>query len=302
MVDREVNGPGRTTCVMSRIPWRARVVCAGGTRTTSGDRDDRHHRSDPRRAVHGAGDHRCCGSHLGGDRRGRRPAGALPRGWPPPARRPRPSSPTRTGTAERYVRSGCVGQAAGGYVDYDAGTGTGTCCDRGEVLAVSPTRPASSAARRVPDTAGREPASVDPSTRSRPRSGPAPGSAGASTTTRSSPAPSGSSAPATWPTCSSMLFWLPALDGVTDKLTAGRPGGRRRLRARHLVPADRRSLPGQHGGRFRQPLAKSSRSCWASKAAADLSDRVRFEVAPGRRLRRHRLRPGRQLRQPARHG
>ena len=34
--------------------------------------------------------------------------------------------------------------------------------------------------------------------------------------------------------------WIPALDGVEAKLTAGRPGRRRRLRARLLVGADRR--------------------------------------------------------------
>ena len=48
-----------------------------------------------------------------------RPARPLPRAGRRRRRSPPPSSPTRTGTHERYVREWLNAQAAGGYVDYD---------------------------------------------------------------------------------------------------------------------------------------------------------------------------------------
>ena len=54
-------------------------------------------------------------------RRDGRQARPLPRAGRRRRRSPRPSSPTRTGTAERYVREWLNNQAAGGYVEYDPG-------------------------------------------------------------------------------------------------------------------------------------------------------------------------------------
>ena len=102
------------------------------------------------------------------------------------------SWPTYTGTAERYVREWLPGQAAGGYVTYDAETGrysmteaqalafadpAGLALPGAFQLAVGVPADESADHRRVPD---------------RRRA-----SAGASTTRTSSPAASGSSGPAT---------------------------------------------------------------------------------------------------------
>ena len=89
--------------------------------------------------------------------------------------------------------------------------------------------------------------------------------------------------------------WIPALDGVEAKLQAG------------ARVADVGCGHGASTVIMAKAYPKSTftgfdyhqRSIdWARKAAADagVSDRVRFEVAPGRRLRRRRLRPGGDLR------
>ena len=58
----------------------------------------------------------------------------------------------------------------------------------------------------------------------------------------SSPAASGSSGPAT---CANLVpSWIPALDGVEDKLQRGRPGRRRRLRPRRVDGAAGAGVPG----------------------------------------------------------
>ena len=104
-----------------------------------GDPDDHHrtgHRPDRRpdrrragraRDRHGRADgvrrqlrRRPRRHHGRGQRAPRRAARALPRRWPPV--RPTPaSSRTATGTDPRYVDEWLRGQAAGGYVEYDAG-------------------------------------------------------------------------------------------------------------------------------------------------------------------------------------
>ena len=149
-----------------------------------------------------------------GQRGGRRPARAVPG-----ARRASRSGPQelaeRTGTAPRYVEEWLRGQAAGGYVEYDAGHRQ-LLADRGAgVRADRPGRPGVRAGR-VPARAGR---AAGRAARSPRRSAPATGSAGTSTTTTCSSAASGSSGPATSPTWSTS--WLPALDGVVAKLQHG---------------------------------------------------------------------------------
>ncbi len=76
-------------------------------------------------------------------------------------------------------------------------------------------------------------------------------SAGTSTTPSCSPAPSSSSGRATAPTC--VAEWIPALDGVEEKLRAGGQGGRRRLRPRRLDRPDRAGVPAVDRARLRLP-------------------------------------------------
>ena len=183
--------------------------------------------------------------HHGGRQRGRRaPAGALPgagRG---------PGDARRAGRAHRhrhprYVTEWLRGQAAGGYVTYDAGDARRYSLTEEQAFALDrPGRPGLPA-RRVPARAGR---AARPSRGSPRRSAPAAGSAGTSTTTTCSSAASGSSGPATSPTSSPS--WIPALDGVEAKLAGRRRGSptsaagsaRRRVLLAQAYPAvaDRR--------------------------------------------------------------
>ena len=147
-----------------------------------------------------------------------------------------PATPTeladRTGTAAVYVTPWLANQAAGGYVEYDAGdravlddARAGPGVRRRGRPGVLPRRlPARAVgAARRPRLRGALPHA-------------APGSAGTSTTPGCSRGPRGSSGPATWPTWSDS--WLPALDGVVAG-AAGRRGRRRLgLRSRGLDDPD----------------------------------------------------------------
>ena len=104
------------------------------------------------------------------------------------------------------------------------------------------------------------------------------GSAGTSTTTTSTTAASGSSAPATTPTSSQS--WLPALDGVVERLERGARvadvgcghGASTILMAERLPELDLRRL-GLPRRLDRRPHASGRRE-------AGVADRVRFEIGP----------------------
>ena len=112
-------------------------------------------------------------------------------------------------------------------------------------------------------------------------------------------AASASSGPATSPTCSPS--WLPALDGVEDRLRGGRAGRRRRLRARRVDAAHGGRVPGRR--RSSGSTTTRPRSRRPSKRAADAGRGQRPASRSRRRgLRRRAVRPGHDLRLPARHG
>jgi hypothetical protein len=126
-----------------------------------------------------------------------------------------PSTPAelaeRSDTHPRYVAEWLAGQAAGGYVAYDPGSGRYRLTEEQAFTLADEQSPAF-----LPGAFQLACASVRDEPGSPRRSAAAPGSAGTSTTRTSSPAASGSSAPATWPTWSAPE--IPALDGVEDKL------------------------------------------------------------------------------------
>ena len=96
--------------------------------------------------------------------------------------------------------------------------------------------------------------------------------------------------------------WIPALDGVQAKLEAGGQGRRRRLRARRVDHPARRAVPdrSQLAG-LRLPRGVHRAGAQAGRRRRGRGpDRLRDRERPG--LRRQRLRPGRDLRLPARHG
>ena len=209
-------------------------------------------------------------------RRGRRPARALPGAGR--RARPRPRSwPTRTGTDPRYVEEWLRGQAAGGYVDYDPRPATYSMTEEQAFALTDPDGPlylpgafelaAGLAARRC--------------RRSPRRSAPAPGSAGTSTTRRCSPGASGSSGPATWRNLTAA--WLPALDGVVEQAARRRPGGRHRLRARRVHGADGPGVTRRRpfvGSDYHEGSIDAARK---RAAEAGVGERVGFEVATARR-------------------
>ena len=131
------------------------------------------------------------------------------------------------------------------------------------------------------------------------RSAPAQGWAGTSTTTTCSSAASCCSAPATSPTWS-----RPGSRRSTGSRTscARGPGGRRRVRAGRLVGAARAGVPADHSVGLGLP--RRSRSSWPASGPPTPGSPTACSVRGGlgADLRRHRLRPGRHLRLPARHG
>ena len=224
----------------------------------------------------------------------RPPARPLPRARRGPRDRPR-RSPSAPGATRATSPSGCAARPRAGYVSYDPATGEFSLTDGAGVLPRRPERPepagraassvlglpAGRAAhhRGVPHRRGRRLARarrgrlrrvrrVLPA-RLRRRAGPE---------------------------------LDPGARRRRGEADGGRPGGRRRLRARLVVGADRRR-------RTRAPRSSArtttpSRSSWrASRPPTRASaDRVSFEVATAQTFTRHRLRPGDDVRLPARHG
>ena len=95
--------------------------------------------------------------------------------------------------------------------------------------------------------------------------------------------------------------WLPALDGVVDKLNAGARvvdlgcgHGASTVLLAQAFPASTFVGSDYHEGSIEEARKRA--------AEAGVSDRVRFEVATCAEHRRARRRPGRDLRLPARHG
>ena len=73
--------------------------------------------------------------------------------------------------------------------------------------------------------------------------------------------------------------WIPALDGVHERLTRGRARRRRRLRPRRLVDRDRRGLPRQHRPRHRRPRRLDRRGAPARRRSG-VGERVTFATQP----------------------
>ena len=130
------------------------------------------------------------------------------------------------------------------------------------------------------------------------RSAPARASAGTSTTTTSSSAATRSTGPATSPTWSR----AGSRRSTASRRSCGRGAGRRRrLRARVLV--------GAHGEAFPRSTSSArtttpSRSSWPARRRPrpGVADRVTLRGGHRADLHRHRLRPGDDVRLPARHG
>ena len=200
----------------------------------------------------------------------------------------------RTGTAERYIREWLNAQAAGGYVDYDPGNGCYTLPPEQAMALADESSPAF-----LPGFFQLALGSVLDSPRITEAAAAARASAGTSMATTCSTAASGSSGPATTRTCVSS--WLPALEGVIEKLQQGAcvadvgcgHGASTILMAQTFPassfrgfdyhdPVDRdRASPGR-GGRRRRSR--------------------RFRSRARRLFTRGALRPGDHVRLPARHG
>ena len=82
----------------------------------------------------------------------------------------------------------------------------------------------------------------------------------------------------------------------------GAPGRRHRLRPRRVDDPDGPGVPELDVRRLRLPRRLDRDRPRSGPQAAGVADRVTFEVAPADRLQRDRLRPGDDLRRPARHG
>ena len=174
--------------------------------------------------------------------------------------------------------SGCGNQAAGGYVDYDAEADTFDAARRSRRWR-SPTRTARSTARRLPvdrvALRGR-------GRRSPRRSAPARASAGTSTTTGCS-----RHRAVLPPRLRAHLVgeWIPALDGVEEKLEAGAQRRRRRLRPRRLDDPHGAGVPGLDVRRLRLPRRLDRAAPRAARPTPASADRVTFEVARPRTSR-----------------
>ena len=194
----------------------------------------------------------------------------------------------RTGTHARYVAEWLRGQAAGGYVEYDAGDGR-VLADRGAgVRARRPGRPALRAGG-VRAGAGRAAGRVRRSPR---RSAPAPGMGWHEHARgRASSAASCSSAPATSPTWSPS--WIPALDGVEAKLAAGARVADVGCGLGASTVLLAQAYPNSHVRRLGLPRRR--RSSWPASAPPRRAWRTgrRFEVATAQDLPGTGLRPGR---------
>ena len=73
--------------------------------------------------------------------------------------------------------------------------------------------------------------------------------------------------------------WIPALDGVEDKLRAGATGRRHRLRARRVHHPARPGVPELAGSPGRTTTTSRSRWPASTPAMQGVADRVSFEVA-----------------------
>ena len=156
-------------------------------------------------------------------------------------------------SAERYVREWLNAQAAGGYVEYDPADGTYTLppeqADRAH-RREQPGLPAGllpDRARHRDRLAAHHRGGPQRRRRRLARAQPR----------RVRRAASGSSGPATTPTWSPS--WLPALDGVVEKLEARRAGRRHRLRPRRLDDPDGPGVPELDVRRLRLPRRARSR-------------------------------------------
>ena len=69
--------------------------------------------------------------------------------------------------------------------------------------------------------------------------------------------------------------WLPALDGVVEKLERGRPRRRRRLRSRRLDDPHGAGVPDVDVRRLRLPRGARSRRARTARSEAGVADRVR---------------------------
>ena len=97
--------------------------------------------------------------------------------------------------------------------------------------------------------------------------------------------------------------WLPALDGVVDKLERGAQGRRRRLRPRRVDDGDGAGVSrSSRVLRLRLPRAVDRDGARSAPREAGVADRVHVRGRQRQGLPGARLRPGLLLRLPARHG
>ena len=153
----------------------------------------------------------------------------------------------RTGTAERYVREWLNAQAAGGYVEYDPASGRYTLPPEQAVALTDEDSPA-----YLPGFFQIALGSVldSPRITEAARSGEGVGWH-EHVPRRATRAASASSGPATTRTC--VASWLPALDGVVEKLERGATRRRRRLRPRRVDDPDGAGVPELDVRRLRLP-------------------------------------------------
>ena len=96
--------------------------------------------------------------------------------------------------------------------------------------------------------------------------------------------------------------WLPALDGVVEKLEAGAHGRRRRLRPRLVDDPDGAGVPELDVRRLRLPRGLDRDRAQAGRGGRRRRPRARSRRAPPPTHPGRRLRPRDDVRLPARHG